>query len=229
MNKQGDCMLSYRLLASSTALVAGLSIFSGTASAMSFGVGPLFGVNLGNASVDAPSGATQSFDTEMLTRFAFGARAEFGVTSPFSLLLEPMFLQRGATESVKIPAEPGFPGGTVKSDVRMNYLEMPVLAKAKFGSMKAHAYAFAGPSLGLFLNGETESDGQTDKMDHVTNFNLSGDVGVGGSYQLQEFIYLNADVRYSMGFINAIDVSDAGSWKNRDIRFQLCVLFHLLK
>jgi outer membrane protein W len=95
--------------------------------------------------------------------------------------------------------------------------------------MKAHAYVFAGPSLGIFLNGEAESGGETQDADSVKTFNLSGDVGVGGSYQLQEFIYLNADVRYSMGFLNAVDASDAGSWKNRDIRFQLCVLFHLLK
>jgi hypothetical protein len=228
MNKQGDSMLSYRLLASSTALVAGLTLFSGTASALSFGVGPLFGVNLGNASAEGPSGSG-SFNTEMLTRFAFGARAEFGVTTPFSLLLEPMYLQRGATEKIDIPAEPGFPAETIKIEDRLNYLELPILAKAKFGSMKAHAYAFAGPSLGIFLNGEEESGGETHKADSVTTFNLSGDVGVGGSYQVQEFIYLNADVRYSMGFINAVDKSDAGSWKNRDIRFQLCVLFHLLK
>lgn len=214
-------MLSYRLLAS-TALVAGLSIFSGTASALSFGVGPLVGVNLGNASLDLPSGSP-SVKTEMLTRFAFGARAEFGVTTPFSLLLEPEYLQRGATE--KIDAF----GTTVTGDTRYNYLEMPILAKAKFGSMKAHGYVFAGPSLGLFLNGETESGGQTTKKDSVSTFNLSGDIGVGGSYQLQEFIYLNADVRYSMGFTNADDSSDKITWKNRDIRFQLCVLFHLLK
>lgn len=214
-------MLSYRLLASSTALVAGLSLFSGTASAMSFGVGPLVGVNLGNASYEV---ASHDITTELLTRFAFGARAEFGVTTPFSLLLEPMYLQRGATAKV----DDGL-GSSVSVDYRMNYLELPVLAKAKFGSMKAHAYAFAGPSLGIFLNGEAEGGGETVKADSMTTFNLSADVGVGGSYQLQEFIYLNADVRYSYGFINANNSSDDVTWKNRDIRFQLCVLFHLLK
>ena len=207
--------------------MAGLSIFSGTASALSLGVGPLVGVNLGNASISGSG--SDGVKTSLLTRFAFGARAEFGVTTPFSLLLEPMYLQRGASTSVDVPAEPGFPAETFKTDMRFNYLEMPILAKAKFGSMKAHAYAFAGPSLGLFLNGESESDGHTGKLDSVTTFNLSGDIGVGGSYQIQEFIYLNADVRYSMGFINAVDASNDGSWKNRDIRFQLCVLFHLLK
>jgi len=214
-------MLSYRLLASSTALVAGLSLFSGNASAMSFGVGPLLGVNLGNASYEVGG---DDVKTSLLTRFAFGARAEFGVTTPFSLLLEPMYLQRGATAKTDIGL-----GNTIDVDFRMNYLELPILAKAKFGSMKAHGYVFAGPSLGIFLNGEAEAEGHTEKADSISTFNLSGDIGVGGSYQLQEFIYLNADVRYSMGFLNANDSSDPVKWKNRDIRFQLCVLFHLLK
>jgi len=222
VNNQGARMLSYRAIAFHSALVAGLSLFSGHASALSFGVGPLLGVNLGDYSIEDTGGT--SAKTEMLTRFAFGARAEFGVTTPFSLLLEPMYLQRGATMKVDLG-----PFGTVKTDIRMNYLEMPILAKAKFGSMKAHAYAFAGPSLGIFLNGEAESGGTTTKAKDVSAFNLSGDVGVGGSYQVQEYTYLNADVRYSMGFLNANSKSDDGTMKNRDIRIQVCALFHLLK
>ncbi len=214
-------MLSYRALAFHSALVAGLSLFSGTASALSFGAGPLLGVNFAHASAEA--GGTD-IKTEMLTRFAFGARTEFGVTSPFSLLLEPMYLQRGATPKVDLG-----PFGTVKSDERLNYLEIPVLAKAKFGSMKAHGYAFAGPSVGFFLNGETETDGHTSKIDTgITTVHFAGEVGVGGSYQVQEFIYLNADVRYSFGFTNVNDDSDS-KWKSRDIRLMACVLFHLTK
>lgn len=214
-------MLSYRVLAFHSALVAGLSLFSGTASALSFGAGPLLGVNFANASAEAGG---NDIKTEMLTRFAFGARTEFGVTSPFSLLLEPMYLQRGATSKVDLG-----PFGSVKSDERLNYLEVPVLAKAKFGSLKAHGYAFAGPSLGFFLNGETETDGHTDKIDSgITTVHFAGEAGVGGSYQVQEFIYLNADVRYSFGFTNVYDKSDS-KWKSRDIRLMACVLFHLTK
>jgi hypothetical protein len=217
-------MLSHRKLVFRSALVAGLALFSGTASALDFGAGPLVGLNLANASFEAPTGIDA--ESGILTRFAFGARAEFGVTSPFSLLLEPQYLQRGAAVEVKTP---GFAG---KGETRYNYLELPILAKAKFGSMKAHAYAFAGPSLGLYLNGESEFEGDTMDEDSAASFNFSGDVGVGGAYQIQEFIYLNADVRYSHGFLNVNrdekSVEDL-DWFNRDIRFQLCLLFHLTK
>jgi Outer membrane protein beta-barrel domain len=214
-------MHTYRKLAFHTALVAGLSLFQGTASALDFGAGPLFGINLANASLDGDD--AEGEETEMLTRFAFGARAELGVTSPFSVLLEPQYLQRGATRKGELL------GTTFKIETRLNYLELPILAKAKFGSMKAHGYAFAGPSLGLFLNGEAELEGETEDAEDVSAFNLSGDIGVGGSYQVQEFIYLNADARYSHGFLNANDGEDDVDWMNRDIRFQLCVLFHLTK
>jgi hypothetical protein len=219
-------MHSYRTFAFSAALAAGLTLLTGTASALDFGAGPLFGVNLGNASVEGIGG--EDIKTEMLTRFAFGARAEFGVTSPFSLLLEPQYLQRGAAAKSHIFV-PGLIDTTIQIDNRLNYLELPILAKAKFGSTKAHAYAFAGPSLGIFLNGEAKTEGETKDADSTSAFNLSGDIGVGGSYQVQEFIYLNADARYSMGLLNANDRDNDSEWKNRDIRFQLCVLFHLTK
>lgn len=214
-------MLSYRVLAFRSVLVAGLSLFSGTASALDFGAGPILGVNLANASIDVPAGL--SVENGIYTRFAFGARTEFGVTSPFSVLLEPMYLQRGATQEMDML------GTTMKTDIRMNYLELPILAKAKFGSMKAHAYVFAGPSLGLFLNGESETDGETEKADSNSTFNFAGDIGLGGAFQVQEFIYLNADARYSHGFTSADAREEDIKWMNRDIRFQLCVLFHLTK
>jgi hypothetical protein len=58
---------------------------------------------------------------------------------------------------------------------------------------------------------------------------ISGDIGVGAGFQLQKFVYLNADVRYSHGFMDALDeqVADIDSWKSRDIRLLACVLIHL--
>lgn len=72
--------------------------------------------------------------------------------------------------------------------------------------------------------------GETADLDSVSAFNLSADIGVGGAYQVQEFIYVNADVRYSHGFTSASDDgTDDNDWLNRDIRIQLCLLFHLTK
>ena len=212
-------MRAYRALAYRTAFVAGLSLFSGVASALSFGVGPLGGLNLGGSSFDAPSGMTMK--SEMRSGLALGARAELGVTKPYSLLLEPMYLQRADVETMDML------GLSFKSEVQTNYLELPVLAKAKFGAMKAHAYVFAGPSLGIFLNGESKTGGVTKDVDSVSTLNVSGEVGACGSYQVQKFVYLNLDARYAYGFTNANDKNDKITWKHQDIRIMACVLFHL--
>ena len=211
--------MQYRITSLSAAVVAGLSLFAGNASAVSFGAGPIGGLNFANVSIDADG---EDISTDMKTAFAIGARAELGVTTPFSLLLEPMFLRRGyILEDALSSAEANF---------SLNYLELPVLAKAKFGSMKAHGYAFAGPSLGIFLNGSVDIDGDSEDLEDISAINLAGEIGVGGSYQVQEFVYLNADVRYGYGFTNMSDLDDDdGTVGSRDIKLMLCVLFHLTK
>lgn len=207
-----------RIASLSAAVIAGLTLFSGSASAVSFGVGPIGGLNFANVNIDADG---DEISTDMKTAFAIGARAELGVTKPFSVLLEPQFLRRGySTEQTLL-------GTSFDVDIGMNYLELPVLAKAKFGSMKAHGYAFAGPSLGIFLNGTAEIDDESEDLEDISSINFAGQIGVGGAYQLKEFVYLNADVRYGYGFTNINDDGSDVDVQSRDIQLMLCVLFHL--
>jgi hypothetical protein len=95
--------------------------------------------------------------------------------------------------------------------------------------MKAHAYLFAGPSVGIFLSGERGREGGNAMMDTLSSINLSGDVGAGSSYRLRESLYLNADVRYAYGFNDIMDTEENVKWKNRDIQLMFCVLFHLTR
>lgn len=186
------------------------------ARAVSLGAGPIGGVNLGNAEVEDYD------DIEMRTGMAAGLRLELGVTSPYSLLIEPTYVQRGAR----------FKGDGIFGDVDiegdLDYLEVPVLLKAKFGAIKSHAYVFAGPSLGFNLSADGEF-GAFDVDDIEPAMTISGDVGVGGGFQVAQYVFLTGDVRYTYGFNNALeeDVGDVESWKARDIRFMLGILFHI--
>lgn len=200
-------------------LFSGAMLFLGAlpreTDALSFGLGPKVGANFGSAEIDDVN------DVESRTGLAVGAMAEFGVTSPFSLVLEPMYLQRGARFDVL--------GGTARGD--FNYLEVPILAKAKFGSITAaHAYLFLGPSLGFLMSSEGRYAGFTaDFEDQVASFNVSGDVGVGATYRLRPYTYLSADVRYSHGFTNALeeDIVAIEAWNHRDVRLMVGFLVHL--
>lgn len=198
-------------------MIAALLAVPAAVHALSFGAGPIIGAEFANADVEDHS------NTDGRTGLAVGLRTEFGVTSPYSLLLEPTYVQKGASFD--------FAGGTAKGE--LDYLEVPVLLKAKFGAMKAHGYAFAGPSFGFKMNAEGKYSGIVDFSDDLdkqaTSLVVSGDIGVGAGFQLAQYVYLNADVRYSHGFMDALDekVADIDSWKSRDIRLLGCVLFHL--
>jgi hypothetical protein len=182
--------------------------------ALSVGIGPLGGMNFGNADVDDHS------STDMRNGLALGAQAELGVTNPFSLLIEPMYVQKGAEFKVL--------GITTKG--QFDYIEIPVLAKAKFGAMKAHAFVFAGPSLDINVNTEGELGNVTNTFeDEAETVVFSGQVGGGAAFQIMPFVYVSGDVRYSMGFTDALSssIGDIDSWKSRDIRAMIGLLFHL--
>jgi hypothetical protein len=187
----------------------------GAIAALSFGAGPIIGAEFANASIDNHDNTTER------TGLAVGLRTEFGVTNPYSLLIEPQYVQKGA----------GFDYlGIASAKGELDYLEVPVLVKAKLGALKAHAYVFAGPSFGFNLNTKgSVGDFSGDFKDNAAALAISGDIGAGGAFQLQKYVYLNADVRYSHGFMNALDksVGDIGSWYSRDIRLMGGLLFHL--
>lgn len=202
----------YALLFSAALLSAPAAVH-----ALSFGIGPIGGVEFANAMVDDHD------KTDGRTGLALGARAEFGVTRPYSLLVEPMYVQKGARFDVL--------GGTAKGD--LDYLEIPLLLKAKFGALKAHAYGIVGPSFGVNLNAEGRYDTfatfSGDFKDRAANWVLSGDIGAGAGFQLQRYVYLTGDVRYSYGFTDALDkpVGDIDSWHSSDIRLVAGLLIHL--
>lgn len=204
-----------RILSALALLIAGLS--AAPSHALSFGAGPKIGANFAGADVDGVE------DEERRTGLSLGAVAEFGVTSPFSLVLEPQYLQRGASFDVL--------GGDAKGE--LDYFELPVLAKAKFGSIQTvHAYLFLGPSFGFKTSSEGEVFGVSDSFeDQVASFTVSGDVGGGVAFRVQRYVYLTGDVRYSHGFTNALedDIGTIESWYSRDIRAAGAVLIHFIE
>ena len=207
--------MHFNLRPSVLLLAAALLYAPGAVAALSFGAGPIVGAEFANASIKNHDNTTGR------TGLAVGLRTEFGVTKPYSLLVEPQYVQKGAGLDY-------FGIASAKGD--LDYLEVPVLVKAKFGALKAHVYAFAGPSFGFNLNAKGSlGDFSGDFKDQAASLAISGDIGAGGAFQLQKYIYLNADVRYSHGFTNALDksVGDIGSWYSRDIRLMGGLLFHL--
>ncbi len=193
-------------------LALGLSPSHG---ALSFGAGLKGGVNFGNAAVENAVGDEVDVDAGR-AGLALGGFAEFGVTSPFSLLVEALYTQTGIDDDVN-------------GNVKLSQLEFPILLKAKFGRKDLHAYAFAGPNIGFNLSAEGSLGNVAEvETDDFTAINFAGDIGVGASVRLSEYIFGMADVRYSHGFTSIVEDEDAlGKYNTRDIKLMLGVLFHL--
>jgi hypothetical protein len=198
-------------LALSCLLLPGAESFA----AISFGIGPKVGVNFADASV------SNHKDTDHRTGLALGATAEFGVTRPWSLMVEPLYVQRGTRFNV--PFSP-------QVEANLDYLEFPVLVKAKFGQTAKHVYAFAGPSLGINVSAEGSFGSASNSFkDNASAVTWSGEAGAGGAFQIRPYTYLQADLRYTLGFNDALNktIGDIDSWGARDIRLMVGVLFHL--
>jgi hypothetical protein len=183
--------------------------------AMSFGLGPLGGMNFGDANIDGHD------KTTMRKGFAAGLRTEFGVTSPISLMIEPTYVQKGADFEY---------AGGINASGELDYIEIPALIKAKFGAQKANAYAFAGPSLDINTSAKGSISTFSDTFEkQAANIVFSGQVGGGAEFQIAPYVYLAADIRYVYAFTDALEdnVGDISSWKSRDIRLTGGVLFHI--
>jgi hypothetical protein len=197
-------------------LVTGLllSPLAAAVHAVTIGVGPKGGMNFGNAVVDSHD------DTEMRQGLALGGQIEFGSSGPISLQVEPMYVQKGARFDVM--------GATTRGD--FDYLEIPVLIKAKLGPANAHLYTFAGPSIGINLNTEGKIGSfEGNFEDEAASTVFSGDIGIGGEFALAPRIMLSADIRYSHGFTSALEeaVVDIDEWHSRDVRLMAGLLFNL--
>lgn len=107
-------------------------------------------------------------------------------------------------------------GGTTKTTYRINYLELPLLAKLQLGNRSGEGFGFhiaAGPWLGYALNGKSkvvvtvggstiieESDYNFDDEDDAKRINY-GLIGAAGL----SFNSLIFDLRYNYGLNNLLD------------------------
>jgi hypothetical protein len=101
-----------------------------------------------------------------LAGFTAGAALNIKVGSKFSFQPELLFIQKGGSATFKQNIGDGILQ-TTTTDVTVNYLELPLLAKAMFGNGKIQYYVNAGPSIGYGLGGKT---------DYALNWNLGGEI-----------------------------------------------------
>ncbi len=114
-------------------------------------VGVLGGLNLANATT------SPSLSTTTRTGMIVGGSIEFGLAPMLSVQPEVLYIQKGAKYSMI------FLGQTIDATFKFDYVEVPILIKAKLPVGPLKPYVFVGPNIGFSVNaqGEVTAFGQT--------------------------------------------------------------------
>lgn len=147
-------------------------------------------------------------ETESLTRFTGGFFVELGVAPLLSIQPELLLSLKGTSFDA---------GGDDSGDIRLAYIEVPVLAKITLGGAPLRPSIFAGPAVAFNTSCKAEFDvlpGTTvdcadDAVipdDNSTEFSAIFGVGLAQRLGPVDFV---VDGRYNVGLSSAFDGDDA--------------------
>lgn len=215
-------------------------VFAAFAAQSQISVGAKAGLNLASQSYSGIDSLTSGVDFKSLPLYSFGAVLEVGLTENFAIQAEANYMQKGGRSE--------FSGDilgitfSTKSDIRVNYLDIPVLAKYSFGGESAKGYLLAGPNFSYAFSGKTKIESTTpvgsDSSEEDLNFDdaaynrtdLGLNLGIGAQFGLSDNMRLFADARYNLGLTNLNtdeDTKDDLKVKNRGIGINVGVLYGL--
>ncbi len=197
-----------------------LVLFALLISTISFGqigVGAKAGLSISDAQADLYVDVIND-SPKAFTSFLVGGFAEIPISNTFSFQPELQFIRRGFTINegtsfnvfnVDIPV-----GG--KATTSINYIEAPLLAKAKYGNGKTNFYGLVGPSIGYATTAKIRPkvtllidfnlpEVDLDLSDDIYNrTEIAGVIGAGVEHNIQTG-KLFADLRYNHSFTNIIN------------------------
>lgn len=163
-----------------TFCVLTLFVFTGSAQAQSFNIGPKVGANF--SSLSGVEGGKSK------TGYYFGAFAEVGFSGKFSIQPEVLYTAQGGKYfDVSNSNNP------VETEVNNSYVSVPIMLKYRlFGGLGIEF----GPKFDFLTKSDTKlRDLKINSKDSYQSFNFG--VGVGLSYKLP--LGLNIDARYNFG------------------------------
>ena len=199
-----------------------LSLFLAMPSWGQVEVGILGGATFPDLSID-PDDPDVSYDTR--TGFTAGGILVINITRAFALQLEPSYTQKGArADGVE---REGF--GVQKANVRLSYIDVPVLLKFSMGNTSVNPYLLAGPSISFLLSSKLDFDNEEITTEDLKNITRDIDFGVNFGAGVSLALGNNQlffEGQYNLGLIK-IDEVESLSFKTRGLQFKTGVAFPL--
>ncbi|WP_040278587.1 porin family protein [Psychroserpens damuponensis] len=190
-------------------LLAAVAVFGlSSVNAQEVKFGAKAGLNMSNIGGDAD-------DLDGLTSFHLGGVAEIVISDKFSVQPELVYSAQGAKN------EETFEGITFESKLKLDYLNIPIMAKYYV----AEGFSVeAGPQIGLLLsaNEEFEGGGESGEEDVKDGFKgIDFGFGIGAGYKMDSG--LNFSARYVLGLSNIADGEESDDYSIQNNVFQISV------
>lgn len=199
------------------AIVALITTFYGTSFAQ-LSLGLRGGLNVANVYTTEGLDRLTS-DFKYINGPTIAGVLEYGVNDNFALQTELAYTRKGFQTNVgtdinlfNVPLPVG-----VTAESRFNYLELPVLAKVKFGNELMKGYVMAGPSVGYATSGRlitranallefkiSDTDLNLDAIDYQ-RIEVGATAGAGISFNTS-IGQIFADARYNRGFTELYNI-----------------------
>ena len=185
--------------------------------------------------------ATYLGDTEFIDNkgshfgLQFGGLFEYDVNDLLSIQTELLYIQKG------VSAEISLLGSDLESEIVFNYIDVPLLAKLKFGNREElNFFVTAGPNFGYAASGETEEStvfmGETivesmdidfEEEEGFSRFEIGVSIGAGVDFPLGPG-NIFGEARYLIGLTNLNDVElDDESLRNSGFGISVGYLYFL--
>ena len=186
-------------------------VFAMSASAQDEGVGLTAkgfkaGLNMANVTGDDAEG-----DLSSKMGFAVGVFFTYNFSPTFALQPEVLYTMKGVTETAL----------GIDIDIKLDYIEIPVLFKFTFGQGTTKPCFFAGPAMAFLMSAKMEAMGESlDIKDQTKSMDLGIVVGGGVDFAMGNGT-MTFDGRYTMGMSSIDDTDYDEDIKNTNISFML--------
>lgn len=190
----------------SVAILLSFVLLTANVRAQYVSLGPSGGIGLSWISLDE-----NGFDQQSHLLWNGGVTFVYSTESHLGFGADLKFSQEGYKVSYEIS------GVSFENKVNMNYLRLPLRFIYFFGEYgnAVRPKIFIGPTPGLLLSAQSTTEGTSvDVKDDFNSFDLGIHAGAGVNFRLAERIWLNTDVTYYHGLLDATDDDVSGNENN---------------
>lgn len=159
------------------------------------------GLNL--ASVNGDDVSFEDVSPENRVGFSGGLFAGIRVTPSFLIQPEVLYTQKGAR----------YEAAGEEAVIKLDYVEVPVLLKGRFGSAGVKPSVFAGPAVAFKVSGKAQFRGEEEDVEDVKGTDFGIVLGAGLDLAAGSGAF-TVDARYTLGLTTFSDSPDPDDVKN---------------